>query len=68
MRSWTEDFGKFYTNASDWEARKKICIHYNDTTTGEDMVVMAIRLAKRYNCRIIGRVVPKTNRDVVFRV
>ena len=56
MRSWTEDFGKFYTASSEWDAKKKICIRYDDTTTGEDMVIMAIRLAKRYNCKIIGRV------------
>lgn len=56
MRSWTEDFGKFYTNASEWDAKKKICIGYNDDTTGEDMVIMAIKLAKRYNCKIVGRV------------
>ena len=56
MHSWTEDFGKFYTNSIESDAKKKICIHYNDNTTGEEMVTMAIRLAKRYNCKIIGRV------------
>lgn len=56
MKSWTEEFGKFYTSSMEWVARKKICIHYNDNTTGEEMVIMAIRLAKRYNCKIVGRV------------
>lgn len=56
MHSWTEDFGKFYTNSIGWDARKRICVRYNDNTTGEEMVVMAIRLAKRYNCKIVGRV------------
>lgn len=56
MRSWTEDFGKFHTNASDWDARKEIFIGYNDNTTGEEMVTKAIRLAKQYNCKIVGRV------------
>lgn len=56
MRSWTEEFGKFYTASADWDARKNICIRYDDNTTGEEMVIMAIRLAKRYNCKIVGRV------------
>lgn len=56
MRSWTENFGKFYTASSEWDAKKKICIRYDDNTTGEEMVIMAIHLAKRYNCRITGRV------------
>lgn len=56
MNSWKENFGRFYTNAAEGDAKKKICIQYNDNTTGEEMVIMAIRLAKRYNCKIIGRV------------
>lgn len=56
MRSWTENFGKFYTNASDWDTRKEIVMGYNDDTTGEEMVKKAIRLAKQYNCKIIGKV------------
>ena len=56
MRSWTENFGKFYTNASNWDSRKEIFIEYNNETTGEDMVIMAIRLAKMYNCRIVEKV------------
>lgn len=53
MRSWTENFGKFYTNSNEWDAKKKICINCNNNVTAEEMVVMAIRLAKKYNCRII---------------
>ena len=30
MRSWTENFGKFFTNASDWDTRKEIVMGYND--------------------------------------
>ena len=56
MRSWVETFGKFHTSASDWDARKEIFIGYNDNTTSEEMVIKAIRLAKMYNCKIIGRV------------
>ena len=56
MRSWTENFGKFFTNASDWDARKEIVMGYNDDTTGEEMVKKAIRLAKQYNCKIIEKV------------
>lgn len=56
MISWTEDFGKFYTNAMDWDPKKNICIRYGDNTTAEEMVTMAIRLAKKYNCKIIERV------------
>lgn len=56
MRSWTETFGKFYTNACDWDAKKKIYINHDDNTTGEDMVIRAIKLAKKYNCKIVGRV------------
>ena len=56
MRSWTEDFGKFYTNSNMWDSIKKICISYKNDTTGEEMVRMAISLAKKYNCRIVGQV------------
>lgn len=56
MKSWTENFGKFYTNSFDCDTRKEIFIGYDDNTTGEDMVIMAIQLAKRYNCKIVGRV------------
>lgn len=56
MRSWTETFGKFYTKASDWDARKEIVMGYNDDITGEEMVRKAIRLAKQYNCKIIEKV------------
>ena len=56
MNSWTEEFGKFVTHAPSWESKKKIYIYIDDNTTGEEMVVMAIRLAKRYNCKIVGRV------------
>lgn len=56
MRSWTENFGKFCTNASDWDSRKEIFMGYNDNTTGEEMVVKAIMLAKMYNCKIVEKV------------
>lgn len=56
MRSWTEDFGQFYTNSLSWDSRKEICIRTNSDTTAEQMVVMAIALAKKYNCKIVGRV------------
>ncbi len=42
-------FGKFYTNTNVWDARKRICINCNDDVTAEEMVIMAIRLAKKYN-------------------
>ena len=56
MRSWTDDFGQFYTYSLSWDYRKEICICTNSDTTAEQMVVMAIALAKKYNCKIVGRV------------
>ena len=56
MRSWKEDFGSFYTNAAEWNSRKEIHIGYSDDMSGEDMVKTAIRLAKKYNCKIIDKV------------
>lgn len=56
MYSWTEDFGKFWTEDTDWKSKKKIHIVTKDDMTGEDMVIMAIKIAKKYNCTIIGRV------------
>lgn len=56
MRSWTEDFGSFRTNSSDWESKKKIYILTRHDMTGEDMVRVAIMLTKKYNCKIVGRV------------
>ena len=56
MRSWKEEFGSFNTNASGWESRKEISMGYNDETTAEEMVITAIRLAKKYNCKIVGKV------------
>lgn len=56
MRSWTEDFGKFWTSSCDWEPKKKIHICTQYEMTGEDMVKVALMVAKKYNCRIVGRV------------
>lgn len=56
MRSWTEDFGKFWTHSCDWESKKKIYISIRQDMTGEDMVKVALMMAKKYNCRITGRV------------
>ncbi len=56
MRSWREDFGWFSTNARDWQSRKEITMGYSDYMTGEQMVITAIRLAKKYNCRIVDNV------------
>lgn len=46
MRSWTEDFGSFRTNSGDWESKKKIYILTRHDMTGENMVRVAIMLAK----------------------
>ncbi len=56
MHSWKEEFGSFSTSTCDWIPRKEIFMGYNDSTTGEEMVITAIRLAKRYNCKIVGPV------------
>ena len=56
MRSWKEEFGCFYTNSNEWDAKKEIFIGYDDNMSGEDMVKTAIRLAKKYNCKIVGKV------------
>ena len=56
MRSWTEDFGKFWTSSCDYDSKKKIYISIRQNMSGEDMVKVAVMLAKRYNCKIVGRV------------
>ncbi len=56
MRSWTENFGNFWTNSSDWESIKEIHICTRQNMTGEDMVKVALMLAKKMNCKIVGRI------------
>lgn len=56
MRSWKEEFGSFYTNACVWDSKREISMGYSDQTTGEEMVIKAISLAKKYNCKIVGKV------------
>lgn len=56
MRNWTEDFGSFMTDSGDWESRKRIHIITRHDMTGEDMVRIALMLAKKYNCTIAERV------------
>ena len=56
MRSWTEKFGRFYTNSTSWDAKKRIFWGYDDSTTSEEMVRNAIALAKMYNCKIVEKV------------
>jgi hypothetical protein len=56
MNSWTEEFGKFMTLSVDTDATKEIILCSNNTgrrmSPGE-MVILAIRLAKQYNCNIV---------------
>lgn len=63
MRSWKENFGNFWTNSCDWEPKKKIFICTRQDMTGEEMVNVAIMLAKKYQCKIVSRVEYNNNAD-----
>lgn len=56
MISIKEEFGHFIIDGPDFQAEKRITILTKNEMTGEDMVIVAIKFCKRFNCSIIGQV------------
>ena len=53
MRQWTESYASFMTKSIDADTIKTIHICDYRRMSANDMVTVAIRLAKQYNCNII---------------